>query len=283
VPEKSNPYSGLFAYNDGKDLLPDGAFKISPSGAEKFFSDKTNWYYENLLGADKRFTGSTSTVLGTCVHACAEVVANAKIDGVPHDSELLTEAVEAYIDSYSDNPDYDTGKIHTLWKSMSEALIKAYVLQANTVATENFISHEIRPGIFVGGSYDAITSTAPGDTLDNHAGQLTVRDYKTASQKPTSFSYAYKLQSYIYAYILRQKGINITQVELCYTVQPTKAKPSDFRTLNFTLPFDDQAYNFIEGILNLIADSVQVFRDYPDIRYLLACDYRMKQNDIPRP
>ena len=275
-------YSTIFKYNDGASQLPKGAFKISPSGVEKFFSDKTNWYYENLLGASKKFTGSTSTVLGTCVHAAAEVVANAKMAGTPHDSQLLADEVEKYIASYDGDEEYDTQVIRDLWRNMAEPLIKEYVLTANTIATEDFISHEVADGVYVAGTYDAITSTVPNDDLYNPVGQLTVRDYKTASTKPSTFSYAYKLQAYTYAYILHQKGIKVSQVELVYTVRPTKSKPSEYRTLNFTLPFNDQAYEFIEGILKLIAESVQCFKDWPDMQYLLACDYRLKKNEIPR-
>jgi len=270
-------------YYDGLDQLPEGAFKISPSGVEKFFSEKTNWYYENLLGAPKRFTGSTSTVLGTICHHCAETVANHMMAGTAHDSELLAKEVEEYLTPYDANEEYDTQKIRDLWRNMAEPLIKDFVLQANTIATEDYISHEIIPGVWVGGTYDAITSTAPGDDINNPVGQLTVRDYKTASKKPTTFSYAYKLQAYTYAYILHQKGIKVANVELVYTVQPTKAKPNEYRTLNFTLPFDDKAYSFIEGILKVIAESVQCFKDWPDMQYLLAADYRLKKNDIPRP
>ena len=120
-------YNDLFEYYDGLDQLPEGAFKISPSGVEKFFSDKTTWYRENLLGEDKKFTGSTSTVLGTCVHACAEVVANALIAKTPHNSGELSEAVEAHIDTYEDDEDYDTSKIRGLWHNMSELLIRDFV------------------------------------------------------------------------------------------------------------------------------------------------------------
>mgnify|MGYP002640292142 CR=1 FL=1 len=275
-------YTKLFKYYDGLDQLPEGHFKISPSSVANFFSEKTTWYRENLLGEPKKFTGSTSTVLGTCVHAAAEVVANIKISGEPYDSDGLHNAVEDYIASYDDNEEYDTSKIRGLWKNMAEALIKDYVLAANTIATENYISHEIIPGVWVGGTYDAITSSFPNDDINNPQGVLTVRDYKTASIKPSSFSYGYKLQAYTYAYILHQKGIKVSNVELCYTVQPTKSNPGEYRTLNFTAPFDDQAYNFIEGILKLIAESVQCFKDWPDMQYLLACDYRLKKNDIPR-
>lgn len=275
-----NRYAELFSYYDGLDQLPPGAFKISPSSIERFFSEKTTWYRENLLGEPKKFTGSTSTVLGTCVHACAEVVANAKMTGEPHDSDALHAAVEAHIDTYLDDPEYDTDKIRSLWYSMADPLIRDFVLDANTIATEEFILHELIDGVYVGGTYDAITSTVPNDDLYNPAGQLTVRDYKTASSKPSSFSYGYKLQAYTYAYILAQKGIKISNVELCYTVQPTKTLP--VRTFNFTAPFDDQAYKFIEGILKLIAESVQCFKDWPDLQYLLAADYRLKKNAIPR-
>ncbi len=263
-------------YYDGKDQLPVGAFKISPSSVEKFFSDKVQWYSENLLGLPRKFTGSTATLNGTIVHHCCETVANSQISGIPYDSDELHEEVELYLDKFEGNERYDTGKIHTLWKNMAEVLIKDYVLEANTIATEEFLLHELLPGIYVGGTYDAITSTVPNDDLMNPVGQLTVRDYKTASKKPTTFSYAYKLQAYTYAYMLRQKGIKISQVELCYTIQPTKAKPSEYRTLNFTLPFDDHAYSFIEGILYLIADSAQAFKALPEWRYLLMGDYRQK-------
>lgn len=267
-------YDTLFEYYDGKDQMPGGSFKISPSGVEKFFSDKVAWYSENLLGLPKKFTGSTSTVLGTCVHACAEVVANAKMDGKPHDSDLLADEIEKHIETYEGNDDYDTGKISGLWRSMAEPLIRDFVLPANTIATEEFILHELHEGIYVGGTYDAITSTVPNDSLENPIGQLTVRDYKTASSKPSSFSYAYKLQAFTYAYILHQKGIKVSQVELCYAVQPTKTLP--VRTFGFTLPFDQQAYDFIEGILYLIADSAQAFKALPEWRYLLMGDYRQK-------
>lgn len=273
-------YHDLFDYNDGSDVLPEGVIRISPSGVEKFFSDKTNWYRENLLGEDKKFTGSTSTVLGTCVHAAAEVVANGLMAGNPHDSEGMHEGIQRYIESYSEDEDFDTDKIASLWKPMAEPLIRDFVVNAHTVATEEFIYHELLPGIFAAGSYDAITSTAPNDDLYNPVGQLTVRDYKTASKMPSSFTYAYKLQAYTYAYILHQKGIKVANVELCFAVQPTKTM--GVRTKQFIVPFDNNAYDFIEGILKLIADSIQCFKDYEDLQYLLACDYRLKKNDIPR-
>lgn len=274
-------YDNLFKYYDGLDQIPADAFKISPSSVEKFFSEKTTWYRENLLGEPRKFTGSTSTVLGTCVHAAAEVIAVAKRNRVEHDSEKLHDSIEAYIATYDDDPDYDTQLIRESWHAMAEPLIVDYVLGANTIATEDFILHELREGIFVGGTYDAIVSTVPNDDLYNPVGVLTVRDYKTAKAKPSSFTYAYKLQAYTYAYILAKKGINISNVELCFTIQPTKTLP--VRTFNFVVPYDKAAHNFIEGILMLIADSVQCFKDYSDMQYLLMCDYRLKKNDIPRP
>jgi len=214
-------YETIFDYYTGEDQMPEGSFKISPSGVEKFFSDKTTWYRENLLGEAKKFTGSTSTVLGTCVHACAEVVATALRNKEPHNSAVLADAVDAYISKYDGDEEYDTQHIRDMWRNMSEALIKDYVLQANTIATEDFILHELLPGIYVGGTYDAITSTVPFDDLYNPVGQLTVRDYKTASTKPSSFSYAYKLQALTYCYILHQKGIKVSH--FCFRFHSTVA------------------------------------------------------------
>ena len=272
-------------YNDGSSVLPADAFRISPSSIDKFFSKKREWYGENLLGEAKKFTGSTSTVLGTCVHQVCEVVAECKINGEDYDSDKLHEAVETYIDSFNGKEDFDTNMINSLWKSMAEPLVKEFVLQHNTLTTEDFISHEIRPGIFAAGSMDAITSSAPTDTWEDakagtESGILCVRDWKTAGTKPSSFSWAYTLQAFTYAYILRKNGINIREVELCFAVRPTKTLP--VRTFSFKKPFDDNSYEMIEGILNVIADSVQCFNDYGDLQYLLAGDFRLKKNDIPR-
>jgi hypothetical protein len=266
-------------YYDGLDQLPAGATKISPSGVERFFSEKVQWYKEVLLGEPKKFTGNTSTVLGTLVHKSAEIVATSLINKVPYDSAKLKEEAQIYIDSYKDREDYDTSKIETLWHGMAEALIKEYVINTNTLKVEDYISHEIIPGVWAGGTYDAITSTAPTDTwqdvLDNkHVGVLTVRDYKTAGSKPSSFTWAYKLQAFTYAYILKQQGITIDRVELCFVIPPTKTLP--IRTFNFVQEFNSIEYDIIDGILHVIADSIKYFKEYPECRYLLMSDYRMK-------
>jgi hypothetical protein len=268
-------------YYDGENHVPKGDFRLSPSGVERFFSDKTQWYRENLLGEPKKFQGSTSTVLGTICHHAAEVVANCKLQGEVYDSDKLHTEVENYIAKFEGKPEYDTMKISNLWQNMATVLVKEFVLPANILKVEEFIAYEIMPGIWPSGTYDAIVSSVPNDSLTKPVGRLTLRDYKTASSKPSTFSYAYKLQAYTYAYILYQQGIKISDVELCYVVQPTKTLP--VRHFNFTAPFDVRAYNFIESILKLIGDSVTCFKDYSDLQYLLMSDYRMKKNPIPRP
>lgn len=267
-------YTKLFEYYSGMDQLPEGGFKISPSSLEDFFSDKRKWYAENLEGADKSFIGNNSTVAGTAVHAAAEVVANSIMTGEEYDSPELIIAIEDYIDSRTDIPDYDSTLVRSLWQPMAEQLIGDYVVNANTVATEEFLLHELLPGIFVGGTYDAITSTVPNDSLTEPQGELTVRDYKTASKKPTSFSWKYTLQAYTYAYMLHQIGVPIREVELCYVIRATKTLP--IRTFRFVKPFDEYAYAMIENILMLVADSVDAWNKAPELRYLLAGDYRLK-------
>jgi len=271
-------------YYDGSDKRPEGSFRISPSSVEDFFSKKRQWYGENLLGEDKKFTGSTATLNGTLVHFVAETVANCKIHKEEYNSEKLHNAVAEYISKFEGNEDYDTSMVQSTWKDMGEALVKAFVLEANTLATEVYEQYEIQPGIFVAGTMDAIVSSSPTDTIDNikdPTGVLTLVDFKTSSTKASSFSYKYTLQAMCYCYMLRQKGINITNMELQFVTKATKTLP--IRTYKFTKPFDDQAHTFIEGILKLIAESVECFKNYEDLQFLLACDYRLKKNDIPRP
>ena len=271
-------------YNDGSSILPKGAFRISPSGVNRFFSEKTSWYRENLLDEDKKFQGSTASELGNICHHVCEVVANCKITDEKYDSTKLHNAVANYINEL--DPDiYDQSLISSLWEGMSELLVKEYVLQTNTLITEPFVYNEILSNIFPSGSIDAITSTAPTDTWEDalkgtNIGVLTIRDWKTTGTKPSSMGYGYTLQIYTYAWILRQMGVNIEQVELCYAVRPTKTLPA--RVFNFKKPFDDQAYDFIEGILKLIAESVQAWNQFPSCRYLLAADYRLKIEDLPK-
>ncbi len=273
-------------YNNGDGILPKGSFRISPSGAAKFFTEKRNWYGENLLGEPKKFKGSSSSAIGNLVHNAAEIVAECQIHNETYDSEKLAQASEDYINSLDDDELYDTSVIRQHWRNMAEPLIKEFVVGTNTLMTEEFMAHELLNGIYVGGSMDAVVSSSPTDTWEDalagkEVGQLTVRDWKTSGSLVSSMNWAYTIQAYIYAYLLRQKGVNITQVELCFTIRPTKTLP--VRTRRFVKPFNDTEYTYIEGILKLIAESVQCFQNYEDLQYLLACDYRLKKNDIPLP
>jgi len=269
-------------YYNGENHVPVDGFRLSPSGVGKFFSAKRTWYGENLLGEDKRFTSSTSTVLGTVCHHACEVVARCKIEGEEYNSEKLHAGIEAYIAKYDEVEGHDTSVIRNLWKGMAELLIIEHVLQANTVSVEEFIAYEITEGVYPSGTYDAITSSSPTDTWElikegKHTGMLTVRDFKTATSKPRGWTSEYTQQAFTYAYILHQQGIKIDQVELCFVVRPTKTLPA--RVFNFTKPFDSDAYDYIEGVLKLVADSVTTFKEYPACRYLLAGDYRLREED----
>ena len=268
-------------YYNGENHVPADGFRLSPSGVGKFFSAKRTWYGENLLGEDKKFKGSTSTVLGTVIHHTAEVVARCKMEGEKYDSTKLHAGVEEYISQFDGKEDFDTSTIRNLWKGMAELLVIEYVLQTNTVSVEDFIAYEITDGVYPSGTYDAITSSSPTDTWElikegKHTGMLTVRDYKNSSTKPKGFSHEYTLQAFTYAYILHQQGIKVDQVELCFVVRPTKTLPA--RVFNFTKPFDSEAYDYIEGVLKLVADSVTTFKEYPACRHLLAGDWRLRED-----
>lgn len=104
---------------------------------------------------------------------------------------------------------------------------------------------------------------------------VSVRDYKTASTKPAGISYQYRLQAHCYAYLAMQQGMQVSQIELQYVTRPTKTLPC--RHFEFKEPFTREDYDKIEGQLMLIAHSVKTWKEHPELRYLLAQDFRLFQ------
>lgn len=257
-------------YYDGMDVITKDAgtedvFKLSPSSIAKFFSSTSQWYREEVLAEEKAFQGSTATHLGTIVHHCAEI--SAKKDG---NTTAFDEEVEDFLKTIKD-PEVDFAIIRSLWKNMATELVQNTVLDGTVFhSTEAFIWEKLLDGIYVGGTYDALI-----EDPSNPEG-LIVRDYKTASKKPSGITYDYKLQAYVYAWMLKQKGINITGIELAFVTRPTKTLP--IRTFTFRESYTNENHKFIESLINLVAESVKHFKDNPELRYIIAQDYRMKRN-----
>lgn len=257
-----------FEYNKGEDIT-NGAFRISASQLSKFFDRTSEWYHENLLG-EEGFTGNTATHLGTVVHAGIEMYVT--------EGEVNWTALEEYIHSIED-PEVDVYHILNQFEPMISAVLP-FVDTHMPTEVEKFVFQEILPGIGAGGSIDALR----GDTI---------MDWKTTSAKtpPTRFSRNYWFQQMTYAWVLKQQGINIRYLKLVYITQnetgrvsektgkPLKDYPSEYSVVTEEVTQD--GLDLIESCLKLVAESVQTFKDKPELRHLLAQDMRLKPKAKP--
>lgn len=257
-----------FEYNDGKDVTK-GAFRISASQVSKFFDKTSEWYHENLLGAEG-FTGNTATHLGTVVHAGIEMFVTK--------GEVDWEALRNHIESI-DHPDVDVYHLLNQYELMISAVLP--FVEANMpTEVEKFVFHELRPGIGAGGSIDALR----GDTI---------MDWKTTSAKspPTRFSRNYWFQQMTYAWVLKQQGYDIRFLKLVYITQnetgrvsektgkPLKDYPSEVSVV--TEEVTAEGLELIGSCLDIVAESVQTWKEQPELRHLLAQDGRLRAKPKP--
>lgn len=255
----------ISSYNDGSDILTahngsSNYFRISPSSVAKFFSSPRQWWGETVLN-EQGFEGSSSTILGTVVHHCANLAANRL------STTTLAGDVTAYLDQQT--IDFDRELVESLWQDMSNVLISEYVNKKKFHSTEQFIYQQILPGIYAAGTYDALRP------LGN--GTYSIVDYKTSATKPSGLPYHYRMQAHVYAYILTKNGLPVSQIELQYVTQPTKTLPC--RHFDFIEPFTSDDFAKIESQLLTIAHSLQLYREQPDLLWALSQDCRLK----PKP
>ena len=250
-------------YYDGSDILTEhnkssDYYRISPSSVAKFFSHPRQWWGETVL-KESGFEGSSSTILGTIVHHCANLAAN---------KQPIT-SVAASVADYLDRQtiEFDAELVSSLWQDMSNTLITEYVNKTKFHSTEQFIYQQILPGIYAAGTYDALRP------LGN--GTYSVVDYKTAAIKPSGLPYHYRMQAHVYAYILTKNGLPVSQIELQYVTQPTKTLPC--RHFSFIEPFTQDDFDKIESQLTTIAKSLELYKTQPELLWALAQDYRLKQ------
>lgn len=255
--------NNYFEYNSGS-TLPADAFRISPSQISKFFDSTTQWYREFLLG-EEGFTGNTSTELGQVVHAAAEMYVK---EGVVHYDQINN-----YIDSLPE--DIEKQFIRDQYPGMVDTLLSQYLSTNIPSKAELFLSAEISPGIYAAGTLDSIIGN-------------TIVDYKTTSSKspPNRLSRPYWFQQLTYAYIARKNGYNINRIRLVFvttnemnrfsekTGKQLKDYPSTVSVVNYEIT--DLDMEIIENTLNLVADSVKLWREEPHLHYLLAQDYRLR-------
>ena len=280
-------------YVSGASILPPNSFGISPSNLIKFFDKPHEWYRTQVLGEQDPFTGSTATVLGTCVHFIAEEYTKTRsvdkseiykylykmcvlgIDKQP-DFSNEDESIE-FLETYANNPEIDARHILSKYKEMGNALIK-YLQQDVPFESESLVSAEVTPGFHVSGSCDALVGSKQATTIV---------DYKTTSGTPKdSIPYNYKLQLLSYAYIYRSMGYNVDRLRIVWITQPdtnrysekTGKRLKDYpcQIVPVTYVITEEDWNFISSILSLVAESVAYVQQHPETAYLIFKDYRLK-------
>lgn len=255
------------SYNDGSQILTElngssDYFRISPSSMANFFTSTRQWWGENFLG-EPGFSGSDATILGTIVHYFAEMASK----GI-----RIADPAQVVSDYLAKQVLENRSEIESLWKDMANVMIAGCINgKSKPTLTEHFVYHKLLPGIYIAGTCDAIIPVGNGT--------YSVRDYKTAASKPSGISYQYRLQAHCYAYALTKMGYPISQIELQYVTRPTKTLPC--RHFPFIEPFTAEDFDRIEGQLNLIAHSVNHWKQHPEHRYLLAQDFRLYQPPKP--
>jgi hypothetical protein len=293
-----------FSYNVGTEEVQKN-FRISASQISRFFDQTSQWYREMLLD-EIGFEGSTASELGTIVHAAAAMFYDTgKIDYT---------IIEKYIDSIP-NLEIDKSTILEQYKPMVDTLLTNFLTKTKLAISEEFIYTSVLPGIIVGGSVDAVVGLAKyyvnGNEVDKatytqakytndditvkYIGPQTIIDYKTTSSKqpPKVFPRAYWFQLMTYAWVYKQLGVDISTLRLVYvtrndvgrisdkTGKPLKDYPSQVFTLSEQVT--DSGLQLIEGCIKLIADSVDLWQKRPELRYILAQDYRLKSEPKVKP
>jgi len=268
----------IFDYNNIE--IPNCSFKISPSSIDKFFKYPSVWYEENILGK-KSFTASTSTVLGTIVHAVAQSYAQ-KLN-------LGRTEIDAYIDKMAkaqplgDDP-IMKDIIKDAYPDMAMALINEYVRHNPSIEVEQSLFTPVLDDIYVGGTCDAL-----GGTIKDGM----IVDFKTHNSKtePKSIPWGYKIQCLAYAYMYKKcRGIPINRIRLVYVSRPIddryisektgkpcgKIHPPKVTVLTETITEEDWA--MIEDTLQLIAETVKVVtKKHPELIHLLFKSMKLKE------
>jgi len=254
-----------FNYYNGENETT--SFRISASGVSRFFTSTSSWFTENLTDMSEGFTGNTASVLGTLVHGHLEAYVKGE---TIEDSE-----VQEYLTTQSTVvDDLDINYIEYQLPIMVQVALE-YLQDTHLGIPERFIFKDLLPGVCVGGS------------IDLHNDNVVI-DYKTTSAKtaPKNIAYAHKIQLLTYAKLLRDEGTNITSMRIVYittdidggisekTGKPLKSYPSDVQILEEPILPED--LEMIDNIWNVIAESVVLFRDNPELRHILSQDMRLK-------
>ena len=242
----------IFRYNDIE--IPDGSHKISPSQISKFFEYPKLYYLENITGEkENEFQGNTATTLGTICHWIYHCVITGK--------EVNREDINKQLDKYSElRPELclDLDDIKLNYPLIAGATVNEYILpsKATLKESEKSVLIPIDEDVYLGGTTDLIEDDM-------------IVDFKTVGKKPdeNSIPFGYKIQLLAYAYAFRKKGYNINRIRLVYGVKPTKTIGA--RCIIVTEQITPEHEKMIQDTLQLIAESVVICRNRPELVYLI--------------
>ncbi len=246
-------------------------FKISPSAFANFIQSPHNWYRSEVAG-EEGFSHNTSSVIGTCVHYCAEQVAKGE--------DVDKQAIIEYIDSKEITDDYDPEIVKAQWQTMAERLVNDYVLEHSFLGVEVPLVAEVKQGYAAAGTSDFLGGSKE-DTL--------IGDYKTynSKTKPKAIPMNYRYQLLVYAWLASKNGFNPTRIRLVYvnrhidggisekTGNPLKSYPPEVTILTETITIED--LEFIESLLELAVDTVEAGKKHPELIHVIFHDPRLKQ------
>lgn len=251
--------------------VPEGAFKISPSAFANFVSYPHKWYRSQVT-KEEVFDYNTSSVIGTCVHYCAEKVAKKE--------EVNIDDIIEYIESKEEKEDYSIAEVKEHWQMMAERLVNDYVNKNIFLEVEKQICIKLEEGFYAAGTCDAIHGTKE---------ECMLVDYKTYNSKTKvkAIPQGYKYQLLVYAWMLHKAGYNVTRIRLTYinrnidggisekTGKPLKSYPPEVTELTEMITQED--LDFIEGLLYLAVDSVKAGREHPELLHVIFHDPRLRQ------
>jgi hypothetical protein len=285
-----------YEYQKPGEPTPDPTvFRIQASSIASYADYTNKWFREKLLG-ESGFEGSTASVAGTCVHFLAQQFST---NGVvtPEDKEEVYEYIALETSEMVD-PDAVRTRITPMWSALKEHLLtnpSSLDEPLVTITTQE-------AGVVIGGSIDSLVDlTSPGtkytslDEVVASGHSFKIVDYKTTSAKSqvAKFSKAYKLQLLTYAKVLKELGVRVTEIELCYITQEhigeisektgkqLKSYPSQVYTL--TEAVTDESIEFIESLIKIIAKSVTLFVTKPELRGIIAQDWRLMDHQAQLP
>lgn len=248
----------------------DAVLRFSPSQFSKFIQAPHNWYRSEVLGEDG-FSHNTSSVIGTIVHYCAEMVAKGE--------EVNVGMINEYIDSLETHDEYDSDIVRNAYTEMAERLVNDYVLENDFFEIETQHIVPLKNGYYVGGTVDALHGSKE---------DCMIVDYKTYHSKttPKAIPAYYKYQLLVYAYILAMLGYTVTRIRLVYvnrhiegeisekTGKQMKSYPPAVTVLTESLTQDD--FDFIEGLLDLCVDTCEASKAHPELTHVIWHDPRLK-------